>query len=113
MKYLLLVPKFTLISIHPYTDQAKAKASAIENEAQLLLEKAHMKSREMELNALKEYENAKESIELYAKAKKQNKIWLYTNIVFTHSYDSAPSITYSGCRWSIDLFIHKDSSAFG
>jgi ribonuclease Y len=43
-----------------YTDQAKAKASAIENEAQLLLEKANVKAREMLRDAEIEYENAKE-----------------------------------------------------
>lgn len=43
-----------------YTDQAKAKANAIENEAQTLLERAHIKSREIELEATKQYESAKE-----------------------------------------------------
>jgi ribonuclease Y len=43
-----------------YIEKAKAKASAIENEAQLLLEKSHLKAREIELEATKQYESAKE-----------------------------------------------------
>ncbi|MDY0117722.1 MAG: ribonuclease Y [Sulfurimonadaceae bacterium] len=43
-----------------YIDKAKAKANAIEGEAQLLLQKSTLKAREIELDALKEYESAKE-----------------------------------------------------
>ncbi len=43
-----------------YTDQAKAKASVIENEAHILLEKAGLKSKELENQAQKSFENAKE-----------------------------------------------------
>ena len=43
-----------------YTEKAKAKASAIENEAHLLLEKSHLKAKEIELEATKQYESAKE-----------------------------------------------------
>ncbi len=43
-----------------YTDQAKAKAKAIEFEAEELLEKSSVKAKEMKLEAIKEYETAKE-----------------------------------------------------
>jgi ribonuclease Y len=43
-----------------YTQQAKAKARAIESEAEVLLQKASLKSREMELEATKYYESAKD-----------------------------------------------------
>ena len=43
-----------------YTDQAKAKASAIENEAHALLQNASIKVQGMEADALKQYESAKE-----------------------------------------------------
>ena len=52
--------KLTSANFEVYTDQAKAKAKAIENEAQILLERAHIKSREIELEATKQYESAKE-----------------------------------------------------
>ena len=52
--------KITSANFEVYTDQAKAKAKAIENEAQTLLERAHNKSREIELEATKQYESAKE-----------------------------------------------------
>ncbi len=52
--------KLTSANFEVYTDQAKAKAKAIENEAQTLLERAHNKSREIELEATKQYESAKE-----------------------------------------------------
>ena len=51
--------KLIISNFDIYTDQAKAKASAIENEAHLLLEKSNVKSREIETVALKEYEDAK------------------------------------------------------
>ncbi len=43
-----------------YTDQAKAKAKAIEDEAEELLEKSAVKSKEMKKEAIKSYETAKE-----------------------------------------------------
>ena len=52
--------KITNANFDTYTDLAKAKASAIENEAHMLLQKSHIKSREIELEALKHYESAKE-----------------------------------------------------
>jgi len=52
--------KVTSANFDIYTDHAKAKAKAIENEAQTLLERAHIKSREIELEATKQYESAKE-----------------------------------------------------
>ncbi len=52
--------KLTGANFDVYTEQAKAKANAIENEAQTLLERAHIKSREIELEATKQYESAKE-----------------------------------------------------
>ena len=52
--------KLIISNFDIYTDQAKAKASAIENEAHLLLEKSNVKSREIECAANKEYEDAKE-----------------------------------------------------
>ena len=52
--------KLIISSFDIYTDQAKAKASAIENEAHLLLEKSNVKSREIESAAAKEYEEAKD-----------------------------------------------------
>ena len=51
--------KLIISSFDIYTDQAKAKASAIENEAHLLLEKSNVKSREIKNAAAKEYEEAK------------------------------------------------------
>ena len=52
--------KITSANFDIYTDHAKAKASAIEHEAQMLLEKSNMKSREIELEATKLYESSKE-----------------------------------------------------
>ena len=52
--------KITSANFDIYIDKAKAKAGAIENEAHLLLEKSHIKSKEIELEATKEYESAKE-----------------------------------------------------
>jgi ribonuclease Y len=54
--------KLIISSFDIYTDQAKAKASAIENEAQLLLEKSNAKAREIEYAAHKEYEDVKERV---------------------------------------------------
>jgi len=52
--------KITNANFDTYTNHAKAKASAIENEAQNLLEKANIKAKDVELQATKRYENAKE-----------------------------------------------------
>jgi len=52
--------KITNANFDIYIDQAKAKAAAIENEAELLLHKSNIKSQEIELEAVKHYENAKE-----------------------------------------------------
>jgi ribonuclease Y len=52
--------KITNANFDIYVDQAKAKASAIENEAQHLLHKSNLKSKEIELEATKHYESAKE-----------------------------------------------------
>lgn len=52
--------KITSANFDIYIDQAKAKASAIENEAELLLHKSNLKSQEIELEAIKHYESAKE-----------------------------------------------------
>lgn len=52
--------KITSANFDIYVEKAKAQASAIENEAQLLLYKADIKSQEIELEATKLYENAKE-----------------------------------------------------
>jgi ribonuclease Y len=52
--------KITSANFEVYVEQAKAKANAIENEAQNLLDRAHLKSREIEIDATKQYESAKE-----------------------------------------------------
>ena len=52
--------KITSTHFDIYTEQAKAKAKAIESEAELLLQKSTLKAREMELEATKHYESAKE-----------------------------------------------------
>ena len=52
--------KITNANFDIYVEKAKAQASAIENEAQLLLYKANMKSQEIELEAKKLYESAKD-----------------------------------------------------
>jgi ribonucrease Y len=52
--------KITSANFDVYIDQAKAKASAIESEAEMLLQKSTLKSREMELEAAKHYDSAKE-----------------------------------------------------
>ena len=56
----LISKKLIISSFEIYTDQAKAKASAIENEAHLLLEKSNSKAHEIQIAAAKEYEQAKE-----------------------------------------------------
>lgn len=56
----LVSKKLIISSFDTYTDQAKAKASAIENEAHTLLEKSTQKAQEIEAEARKYYESAKE-----------------------------------------------------
>lgn len=52
--------KLTSANFDIYTDQARAKASAIENEAHTLLHKSTLKAQEIELSATKHYESAKQ-----------------------------------------------------
>jgi ribonuclease Y len=52
--------KITHANFDVFVDQAKAKASAIENEAQNLLHKSKLKSQEIELEASRHYESAKD-----------------------------------------------------
>jgi ribonuclease Y len=56
----LISKKITSINFDIYTQQAKSKAKAIENEAEEMLKKSAVKSKEMESEALKHYESAKE-----------------------------------------------------
>ena len=56
----LISKKLSSAHFSVYTDQAKAKASAIEKEAELLLEKATLKARESAFEADKKYNEAKE-----------------------------------------------------
>ena len=51
--------KLTNANFEVYTQQAKAKANVMENEAQTLLERARLKALEMQNEADKSYENAK------------------------------------------------------
>ena len=52
--------KITDANFEIYVKQAKAKASAIENEAHVLLSKSNIKSQEIELEATKKFESAKQ-----------------------------------------------------
>jgi len=56
----LISKKLSNTHLALYTDQAKAKASAIEKEAELLLERASLKAKETAFEADKKYEEAKE-----------------------------------------------------
>ena len=56
----LISKKLNNAHLHIYTEQAKAKAIAIEKEAELLLERANLKAREIELQADRQYAEAKE-----------------------------------------------------
>ena len=56
----LIAKKMTNANFDIYVEKAKAQASAIENEAQQLLNKANIKSREIELEATKKFESAKQ-----------------------------------------------------
>ena len=52
--------KLTSANFDVYVEQAQAKAAAIESEAELLLRKSNLKSQEIELEATKHYESAKD-----------------------------------------------------
>ena len=52
--------KITSANFDIYVEQAKAKANAIENEAHTLLDRAHLKSSKIELDAQKEFDSAKD-----------------------------------------------------
>ena len=54
--------KFSNSNFDIYVEQAKAKAKAIESEAELLLHKANLKSQEIELEAKKEYESVQDRV---------------------------------------------------
>jgi len=54
--------KITSANFDIYVQQARAKANAIENEAQTLLERARLKSKEMEIEAQKEFDNLKAKV---------------------------------------------------
>ncbi|MBL0707548.1 MAG: ribonuclease Y [Sulfurimonas sp.] len=56
----LISKKITNANFDIYVEKAKAKASVIENEAQHLLHKSNLKSKEIELEATKYYESAKD-----------------------------------------------------
>jgi ribonuclease Y len=56
----LISRKITNANFDIYVEKAKAKASAIENEAHALLSKAEIKSQEIELEAVKKFESAKQ-----------------------------------------------------
>ena len=60
----LISKKITAANFDLYLEQAKAKAKAIENEAQIVLERASLRSREIEKEAQKRYD------ETYDKVKK-------------------------------------------
>ncbi len=52
--------KLTSANFDVYVEQAQAKSRAIENEAEVLLQKSTLKAREIELEATKHYEGAKD-----------------------------------------------------
>ena len=54
----LISKKVTASHFDIYTEQAKAKAKAIENEAELLLNRSNLKAQEIEHNARRNYEEA-------------------------------------------------------
>lgn len=55
----LISKKITNANFDIYVEKAKAKSSAIENEAHLLLSKANIKAQEIEIEATKKFESAK------------------------------------------------------
>lgn len=58
----LISKKITAGHFDLYTEQAKAKAKAIENEAQMILERASIRSREIEKEAQKRYDETYEQV---------------------------------------------------
>lgn len=60
----IISKKITNANFDIYVEKAKAQASAIENEAQLLLYKANLKSQEIEIEARKLYESMKEKAKI-------------------------------------------------
>lgn len=60
----IISKKITNANFDIYVEKAKAQASAIENEAQLLLYKANLKSQEIEIEARKLYESIKEKAKI-------------------------------------------------
>ncbi|MGD9969097.1 MAG: ribonuclease Y [Sulfuricurvum sp.] len=58
----LISKKISAAHFDFYLEQAKAKAKAIENEAQMILERASERSREIEKEAQKRYDNAYEEV---------------------------------------------------
>ena len=56
----LISKKITSANFEIYIEHAKAKASAIESEAHILLQKSNLKSQEIELEAMRHYDSAKE-----------------------------------------------------
>ena len=56
----LISKKITSSNFEIYLEQAKAKANAIENEAEILLQRSNIKSQEIEHNAKKKYDDATE-----------------------------------------------------
>jgi ribonuclease Y len=63
--------KITSANFDIYVEKAKAKAAAIENEAQLLLHKTNLKVQELELEAQKAYEESKQKALLELQEKTQ------------------------------------------
>jgi len=55
--------KITKANLNIYTDQAKAKASAIEREAELLLKSANLKAKEIEIDAQKRYDDVEKRVQ--------------------------------------------------
>ncbi len=64
--------KLISASFDIYTDQAKAKASVIENESHVLLKKAHFKSKELELEAKKNFQSVKDRAKLDLSRRENN-----------------------------------------
>lgn len=56
----IISKKITNANFDIYIEKAKAKAGAIENEAHILLQKSNIKAQEIELEAMREYESARD-----------------------------------------------------
>ena len=68
----LISRKISSANFDIYVEHAKAKAKAIENEAEVLLEKSNLKARELELEAIKNYESSKERAKADLKQREEN-----------------------------------------